>query len=157
MQLNEILSLVLTNWSVVTISMFTLYLPVLRGCKILFGSLTAILNILLLINAPLAMKFHLKCTKILHSYFLQQANICLFHWNCSRIKIIRNIKKERERTVLNELCQYLSWAISNLATLTGFIHELLCFPSTFSKSKNKRTCVEWYYQFVYSACLFFFS
>lgn len=97
MQLNEILSLVLTNWSVVTISMFTLYLPVLRGCKILFGSLTAILNILLLINAPLAMKFHLKCTKILHSYFLQQANICLFHWNCSRIKIIRNIKKERER------------------------------------------------------------
>lgn len=94
MQLNEILSLVLTNWSVVTISMFTLYLPVLRGCKILFGSLTAILNILLLINAPLAMKFHLKCTKILHSHFLQQANICLFHWNCSR-----NIKKERENCV----------------------------------------------------------
>lgn len=63
MQLNEILSLVLTKWSVVNISMLTLYLPVQRGCKILFGSLTAISNILLLINAPLAMEFHLKCTK----------------------------------------------------------------------------------------------
>lgn len=60
---NFVASRSMTKWSVVNISMLTLYLPVLRGCKILFGSLTAISNILLLINAPLAMEFHLKCTK----------------------------------------------------------------------------------------------